>query len=44
MELIQNIKDHPDVEAFALAIARTGSRVICNPAPTDTDDDQGRDR
>lgn len=39
MELIQNIKNHPDIADFAERIARTGSRVICNPAPTDTDDD-----
>jgi hypothetical protein len=39
MSLIQNIKDHPDVSDFAEAIARTGSRVICDPPPTDTDDD-----
>ena len=39
MNLTQNIKDHPDVSDFAEAVARTGSRVICNPAPTDTDDD-----
>ena len=39
MNLTQDIKDHPSVSAFAEAIARTGSRVICDPAPTDTDDD-----
>ena len=30
---------HKDVIIFAEAIFRTGSRVICSPAPTDTDDD-----
>ena len=39
MNLTQNIENHPDVSDFAEVIARTGSRVICNPAPTDTDDD-----
>jgi hypothetical protein len=39
MELIELVEDHPDVSEFAQLISRTGSRVICNPAPTDTDVD-----
>lgn len=39
MELIENIYDHADVVFFATDVHRTGSRVICNPAPTDTDID-----
>ncbi len=30
---------HEVIEAIAISIFPTGSRVICNPAPTDTDED-----
>jgi hypothetical protein len=39
VNLIELIEDHPDVLEFAQLISRTGSRVICTPAPTDTDVD-----
>lgn len=39
MNLIEDKSNHPDVADFAERIAKTGSRVICNPAPTDTDID-----
>lgn len=30
---------HKDIQQFVIAIFPSGSRVICNPPPTDTDED-----